>query len=210
MNSRTIVRVLTVIALFASMAPGLTGPAAVHAAPNPPPGTWPFWRYDLQRTNRVPPAVAGGNITQPAIKWVYPVGGYSNAWVADITGETGLPDGLPEIITYGGGRVRAFNPRNAQALWISDLIPGLQTLAFVGDVDANSSIEILAFARTAERWQVHTLAGSSGQRLSLITDAPGGTVYVPIVADANGDGKMELFESTAMTSTPTIYTFAGG
>ena len=183
-----------------------------QAAPAPQPGAWPFFRYDMQRTNRVPPGVANGNILQPAIKWTYPVGGSSSAWVADITGPNGLPDGLPEVIAYGGGRVRAFNPRAAQALWVSEPIPNLLGLTFVGDVDANGSVEVLARAQSPQGWRLYALAGATGQRLSVIND-PNSAAYAPIVVDADGDGRMEVLESNsgdAGDPDRDIYTYMSG
>ncbi|WP_169239910.1 FG-GAP repeat domain-containing protein, partial [Candidatus Roseilinea sp. NK_OTU-006] len=181
-----------------------------QAAPIPPAGSWPFFRYDMQRTNRVPPAVASANISQPAIKWSYPVGGAPGAWVEDITGPGGLPDGQPEVIVAAGGRVRAFDPRTAQLLWMSDLLPGLNSILFAGDVDADGDTEVLAWATQAAHWRIYALSGAGGQTLSVIQEPPS-DAYLPLVADMNGDGKMEVFESGYGAGfTPSVFTYAAG
>jgi len=52
MNAKrlTVQRVMTTLVLLVSallgMAP-LPAPRAAHAAPPPPPGSWPFYRYDM-------------------------------------------------------------------------------------------------------------------------------------------------------------------
>ncbi len=65
--------VLLVSAML-GMAP-LPAPRAAHAAPTPPPGSWPFYRHDMQRTNRVPLSVAKVNITQLALARSFPMAG---------------------------------------------------------------------------------------------------------------------------------------
>jgi uncharacterized repeat protein (TIGR01451 family) len=207
-------RVVTTLVLLVSallgMAP-LSAPRAAHAGPTPPPGSWPFYRYDMQRTNRVPSAVAKGNITQPAIKWTFPVGGGSAAWAHDITGPGGLPDGVPEIIAYGGGRVRAFNSQTGDPIWTSDLLLGLGALPFVGDVDGDGSVEVLAWALGGSNpnWRVFVLSGATGQVRSQVSGyAP--FTYQVIVADADGDGKMELFEGNPDDSDSYVFSFKNG
>ena len=79
MNARrmTAYRVVTTLVLLVSallgMAP-LPAPRAAHAI-TPPPGSWPFYRYDMQRTNRVPPAAAKGDITRLALARSFPMAG---------------------------------------------------------------------------------------------------------------------------------------
>ena len=189
-------RVAMVLVLLASALLGLPAPRAAHAGPTPPPGSWPFYRYDMQRTNRVPSSVAKGNITQPAIKWTFPVGGGPRAWAHDITGPGGLPDGVPEIIAYGGGRVRAFDSQTGNPLWTSELLLALRELPFVGDVDGDGSVEVLAqaFGGTNPNWRVFVLSGATGQMLSQFGEYAIDP-YDVTVADANGDGKMEVFET---------------
>jgi len=151
----------------------LPAPRAAHAnPPPPPPGSWPFYRYDMQRTNRVPPTVAKGNITQPAIKWSFPVGGAAEATAADITGPNGTPDGVPEIIAWGGGRVRAYNSQTGDLIWISELFLGRYVSVFhAGDVDGDTSAEVLVYVNLGEQvpaWRIFALSGASGQILSKL------------------------------------------
>jgi hypothetical protein len=214
MNAKrlTVQRVMMTLVLLVSallgMAP-LPAPRAAHAAPTPPPGSWPFYRYDMQRTNRVPSAVAKGNITQPAIKWTFPVGGGPQAWAHDITGPGGQPDGVPEIIAYGGGRVRAFNSQTGDPLWTSELLLGLRYLPFVGDVDGNGSVEVLAQTTADPKWQIHVLSGATGQTISRIS-GESSDPYPFLVVDANNDAKVELFESSGGDTNRQIISFQNG
>jgi uncharacterized repeat protein (TIGR01451 family) len=210
-------RVVTTLVLLVSallgMAP-LPAPRAAHAA-TPPPGSWPFYRYDMQRTNRVPSSVAKGNITQPAIKWTYPVGGGSSAWAHDITGPGGLPDGVPEIIAYGGERVRAFNSQTGDPIWTSDLLLGMvgAALPFIGDVDADGQIEVLiqTFNGTDPNWQIYVLSGSMGQVRSRISGLELGPYpWMFIVTDATADGKVEVFELGSVGPNVQVFTFQSG
>jgi len=80
MNAKrlTVQRVMTTLVLLVSallgMAP-LPAPRAAHAVTPPPPGSWPFFRYDMQRTNRVPSLVAKGDITRLALARSFPMAG---------------------------------------------------------------------------------------------------------------------------------------
>jgi len=80
MNAKrlTVQRVMMTLVLLVSALLGiapLPAPRAAHAAPTPPPGSWPFYRYDMQRTNRVPPAAAKGDITRLALARSFPMAG---------------------------------------------------------------------------------------------------------------------------------------
>ncbi|MCS7062940.1 MAG: hypothetical protein NZM04_02640 [Methylacidiphilales bacterium] len=208
---------LTAAIMLALMAlPAATPEKVAKAAPVPPTGTWPFYRYDLQRTNRVPPSAGQANITQPAVKWTYPVGGAPSATVADITGLNGVPDGQPEIVTWGGGRVRAYNPRNGELIWISELIADLDMYAYQSgvvhisnvDLSANGSVEILVAVTSGSKWFLYTLAGANGQQLSVISQNTPES-RPPRIADINGDGRIEVAEQGSR-SQKVVYTFASG
>jgi hypothetical protein len=76
MNAKrlTVQRVMMTLVLLASALLGiapLPAPQAAHGAPTPP-GSWPFYRHDMQRTNRVPPAAA---ITRLALARSFPMAG---------------------------------------------------------------------------------------------------------------------------------------
>jgi uncharacterized repeat protein (TIGR01451 family) len=197
-----LIRLTVLVALLVSVLPiGLSAPRAAHAGPTPPAGSWPFFRYDMQRTNRVPSSVAKGNITQPALKWSFPVGGAASATAADITGPNGTPDGVPEIIAWGGGRVRAYDSQTGNPLWISELFlgPSIQVVR-AGDVDGDTSAEVLVYTRLGTggvdpSWRLFVLSGATGQVRSQISGyAFLSNFFTPFLADANGDGKLELFE----------------
>jgi len=192
---------LTALLLMSVLPVGLSAPRAAHAVTPPPPGSWPFFRYDMQRTNRVPSSVAKGNITQPAIKWSFPVGGAAAATAADITGPNGTPDGVPEIIAWGGGRVRAYDSQTGNPLWISELFLGPSIrVVHAGDVDGDTSAEVLVYTRLGTggvdpSWRLFALSGATGQVRSQISGyAFLSNFFTPFLADANGDGKLELFE----------------
>jgi|YNPMSStandDraft_1061717.scaffolds.fasta_scaffold216425_1 hypothetical protein len=79
MNAKrlTVQRVMMTLVLLVSALLGiapLPAPRAAHAAPTPP-GSWPFYRHDMQRTNRVPPAAAKGDITRLALARSFPMAG---------------------------------------------------------------------------------------------------------------------------------------
>lgn len=210
MKVRSVLHVLVAGATaLAALAAAVPHPQPALAAPNPQPGSWPYFRYDLQRTNRVPPAVASSNITQPAIKWSYPVGGLPNALLGDITGPNGLPDGQPEVITWGSGRVRAFK-LDGSPLWTSDVIAGLSNVVFLGSVDANASVEVVAnFVRGNHVWGIAVLEGASGAVLSSFQDSGWyGGVPTPFVGDINGDGVIEFFHQGFLNRY--IYSFSNG
>jgi len=175
---------------------------AVHSSSSiiPPPGTWITPRQNYRRTNRVDNGSA--SIITPALKWSYPLGGAPNARLADITGPgAGLPDGTPELVVWGGGRVRAYNIQLTppQLLWQSDIIPGLGDFMPAGDLDGNGTVELIFDAACGAQ----VLGGRTGEALTCI---PGVAVRRSRIADANNDGKMELF----VEGGPRIYTFAGG
>lgn len=157
----------------------------------------------------MPPGVASSNITQPAIKWSYPVGGSPAARLGDITGPNGLPDGQPEVITWGGGRVRAFK-LDGSPLWTSDVIAGLGSVVFIGSVDANASVEVVAsFARGNHIWGIVVVDGASGAVLSSFQDSGWyGGVSTPFVGDINGDGVIEFFHQGFLDRY--IYSFSNG
>lgn len=186
----------------------LPSPRAAQATPPPPSGTWPFWRYNMQRTNRVPSTAGSATITQPALKWTYPVGGISQATVADITGPNGLPDGNREVLTWGDGRLRAFT-RDGAPLWTSDIIPNFELISFIGDVDDNGAVEILVYA-AGDEWSVVALSGANGQTLSQIREPRIGRPRPPTVGDIDGDGKAELFEmgTFGAQSSLSVYRYA--
>ncbi len=204
---------LLIALLMAALPVGLSAPRAAHAVTPPPPGSWPFYRYDMQRTNCVPSSVAKGNITQPAIKWSFPVGGAASATAADITGPNGTPDGVPEIIAWGGGRVRAYDSQTGNLLWISELILGLNHLLFVGDVDGNNSAELIVQARGAtppNNWRVLALNGTNGQILSQITGYAFENFRPFRALDADGDGKIEVIEMGYGDPNYQMFTYQAG
>jgi len=80
MNAKrlTVQRVMMTLVLLVSALLGiapLPAPRAAHAVTPPPAGSWPFYRYDMQRTNRVPPAAAKGDITRLALARSFPMAG---------------------------------------------------------------------------------------------------------------------------------------
>ena len=203
-------RALVTVALaLAAMPIPVPSPNGAHAGPaarsalassstiTTPPGAWITNKHNYRRTSRVDNASA--NITAPALKWTYRTGSAAGARLADITGPGGLPDGVPELVAFGGGRVSAFNVQATPPLllWQSDIIPGLGDLMYIGDLDGDGSAELLFNFSGG----LIVLRGRDGAELSRIAR------YGPIaVADANNDGKMELFAEPG----PGIYTFAGG
>ncbi|MGQ9815625.1 MAG: hypothetical protein ACUVR3_10845, partial [Candidatus Roseilinea sp.] len=203
--------IMSVVLAAAALPAGLLSPQTAQAAPAPPPGSWPFYRYDMQRTNRVPSNVASANITQPAIKWSFPVGGAPGALARDITGPSGVPDGIPEIIAWGGGRVRAFNSQTGDPIWTSDIVPGSIEMDYIGDVDADNTVEVLVLANTGAEWRLYVLSGASGQVLSRSLYGPHSAGHPSIViADITGDNKMEAFEVGWALPQRRIFTFQNG
>ncbi len=207
---------LAVSAFVSSIgAPGGAPQVVQAGGPVPDPGTWITDRFNYRRTNRVDNASA--NITAPSIKWAYPVGGGPSAWMHDITGPGGLPDGVPELITYGAGRVRAYNVQAASPalLWQTEQLPANMDLVFVGDVDGNGDVEIIVRA-----WQPmghYAIRGRDGAVLSRVDPLKrfpvGAGWFLRVqVADADGDGRMELFffDEEDPGGGQTIYTYKNG
>jgi hypothetical protein len=201
---------LTALLLMSVLPVGLPAPRAAHAVTPPPPGSWPFYRYDMQRTNRVPSSVAKGNITQPAIKWSFPVGGAAAATAADITGPNGTPDGVPEIIAWGSGRVRAYNSQTGDLIWISELFLGTSVgVSYAGDVDGDGSAEVLVYVASGSRWRLLALRGDTGAVRSQIAGNIADPAGVAIV-DADGDNKLEVIEAGYDDSDRSVFTYKLG
>ncbi|MCS7061639.1 MAG: hypothetical protein RMN25_10820 [Anaerolineae bacterium] len=185
-----------------------------EAAPAPPPGTWITERFDYGRTSRVNNASA--SISAPSIKWAYPVGGGPSVWMHDVTGANGLPDGVPELITYGAGRVRAYDVSGSPPtlLWQTEQLPSGMRLGFVGDLDGNGSVELIVQAWLPMR--ILAVRGRDGAVLSRIDPLqpyPTNAGYLEVqVGDANNDGRLEVFfyDEAFPGGGPTIYTYAGG
>jgi uncharacterized repeat protein (TIGR01451 family) len=108
---------------------------------------------------------------------------------------------VPEIIAWGGGRVRAYDSQTGNLLWISELFlgPSIQVVR-AGDVDGDTSAEVLVYTRLGTggvdpSWRLFVLSGATGQVRSQISGyALYSSTNPPFLADANGDGKLELFE----------------
>ncbi|WP_169239973.1 FG-GAP repeat domain-containing protein, partial [Candidatus Roseilinea sp. NK_OTU-006] len=124
------------------------------------------------------------------IKWSYPVGGAPGAWVEDITGPGGLPDGQPEVIVAAGGRVRAFDI-TGKPLWISEALGGF--IVAIKDVNGDGSVEIvLGKAVGASTWERYTLSGSTGQVWSKLTGVNSYSGGGGALEDLNNDGRQEF------------------